>query len=68
MIEGTFEIVLTVRIAVPPGQDPVEAGKQIANAGAMFPIGLVRFIKHFDVNVVPVEAKSRLNIVGSDQQ
>lgn len=54
VIEGTWEVVLSIRIAVPPGQSPEAAGIQVANAGAMIPIGLVAFVKHVDVNVVPV--------------
>lgn len=67
MIEGTCEVVLTVRFAVPPGQDPVEAGKQVANAGAMIPIGLVRFVRHVDIKVEPAVAKSRVNIAPGNQ-
>jgi hypothetical protein len=53
MIDGTWEIVLTIRIAVPPGQSPQAAGAQVANSGVMIPLGLMGLVKHVDVNVVP---------------
>jgi hypothetical protein len=54
-IEGALEAVLTIRFAVPPGQSPEDAGKQIHNAGAMIPLGLVRFVKNISVQIVPAE-------------
>jgi hypothetical protein len=55
VIEGTWEAVITIRIAIPPGQAPEAAGVQLANAGVMVPIGLVAHVKRYDVNIVPVQ-------------
>lgn len=52
-IEGTWEAVIIIRIAVPPGQSPEDAGKQLANAGVSLPIGLVRWVRHVDISIVP---------------
>lgn len=52
MIEGTHEVVLTIRFVVPPGQDPIGAANQIQNAGAMVPIGLVKYCREYQVQVM----------------
>ena len=54
-IEGTMEAVLVIRFQIPPGQSAEDAGKQIVNAGAMIPIGLVRFVKHYEVSIIPAQ-------------
>ena len=50
-----MEAVLVIRFAIPPGQSAEDAGKQIVNAGAMIPIGLVRFVKHYEVSIIPAQ-------------
>lgn len=55
MIEGPLEAILVIRFKIPPGQSPEDAGKQIANAGAMIPIGLARFMSHYEVSIVPAQ-------------
>jgi hypothetical protein len=60
MIEGTHEVVLTIRYTVPPGQNPIDAGKQIQNAGAMIPVGLLSFVKDVQVQVLERQDKPKL--------
>lgn len=51
---GDIEVVLTIRFSTPPGTQPQDAGKMIAANGIQIPLGLVQFVRHVNVDVVPV--------------
>ena len=53
VIQGEFDVVLTIRFATQPGTLPDKAGMSIAANGVTVPLGLVQYVKNIDVSVVP---------------
>lgn len=51
-IVGTKEIILAVRIAIPPGVEPEQAVKSMSNNGMNLPLGLLQFVRSVHVEVV----------------
>lgn len=56
---GDFEIVVTMVFTSSPGAKPDVVGNQVANS-INLPLGLYRYLKKFDVNVVDSEHKPKL--------
>jgi hypothetical protein len=55
-IEGTKQVVLTLRFAVPPGIEPQQAATQIARGGVNVSCGLVQYLKSLSADVVDAVA------------
>lgn len=51
-IVSGFEIIVAIRIAMPPNVTPEQAGKMLSSNGVNLPIGLVQFVRKIDVAVV----------------
>lgn len=51
-IVGTKEIILAVRIAIPPGIEPEQAVKSMSNNGMNLPLGLLQFVRNVHIEVV----------------
>lgn len=58
MIVGVAEVILAIRIAVPPGVTPEVAAKMVANNGASLSFGLLPFVRQIHTDIVQAGASS----------
>lgn len=52
MIVGTAEIIVAIRVAVPPGVTPEAALKMMANNGLNMPVGLLTLVRQVHAEIV----------------
>lgn len=61
-LDGTKEVVVTMRFRCPPGLPPESIVEQIARAGITIALGLIPYAKETDINVVDVKLPKTLGL------
>ena len=52
MIVGVAEIIVAIRVAVPPGIEPEQALKMMSNNGLTMPVGLLTLVRQVHAEIV----------------
>lgn len=51
-LTGAFEVVVAVRVALPPNVTPQQAVQMLSNNGVNVPVGLLQFVRQVHTEIV----------------